>query len=381
MGLDLRGYQSVVLLHWREFRSSAEYPWDALCDALNGRGVHSVDEALIKLRLRPIHEALRQAISVANVYHFSEIAAGIAAKPAPSAAKKTLSSESKPEDDRLRGFLESCQRSYERIAEQVPAEIAEAVRIYQAQQVEEFEALDAAQFFETQPPTHPWEQFKQDAQSMAAAALRLPHLERNFSTAWPPAVRHVLPSLSDDMPLEQAWAPVLAWIVLRNLPVPGSRAAVFDRLHLRQALAEIFSSMGIEGDQTWRMAARIRVLLMQTDQPQAAINAESFWQDPDVRWLTGVNQHSGKTYFNKELFEELLCWVQLPALLEAARQPQTDLRSIARVEAVVSRAYRAAKTAGYNLKDYLQQWSELPIQTAPAANPETPPSLKRKPAK
>ena len=35
---DLQGYGYVVLQHWRELRSTAEYPWDRLCDALQRRG-------------------------------------------------------------------------------------------------------------------------------------------------------------------------------------------------------------------------------------------------------------------------------------------------------------------------------------------------------
>jgi hypothetical protein len=368
--LDLRGYQYVVLLHWREYRGSAEYPWDALCDALGGRGVHNVDEALVKLKLRPIHDALRHAISAHNVYQFADAAA----EPVSEPAKKSKA-EVTPTKPRLQSFLEASQQCYERVAEQIPGEIAEAVRSHHLAQQSTGSEPDAAE------PVHPWQQYKLDVEAMTAAALRLPHLSRDFSTAWPPAVRYILPSHSDGVSIEQAWAPVLAWIVLRNLPVPGSRAALFDKLHLRSALAEIFSGMGIEGDKTWQMAARIRVLLMQTDRPQAAINSESFWQDPDVRWLAGVNEHEGKTFINKELFEELLCWVQLPALLEIARQPKatakTQAAQLAKVEAAVSRAYRTAKTAGYNLKNYLEGWQASP--TKPAATPDPAPKLKRKP--
>jgi len=34
--VDLRGYQYMVLLDWRELRATEEQPWDRLCDALNG---------------------------------------------------------------------------------------------------------------------------------------------------------------------------------------------------------------------------------------------------------------------------------------------------------------------------------------------------------
>ena len=62
MTFDLRGYQYAVLLDWQELRSTAEHPWDRLCDSLNGAGVHNLDHALSLLRLRPLHEALEQAL-------------------------------------------------------------------------------------------------------------------------------------------------------------------------------------------------------------------------------------------------------------------------------------------------------------------------------
>ena len=43
--MELRGYQYAVLLNWRDLRSSESYPWDRLCDALNGQGVPSLEEA------------------------------------------------------------------------------------------------------------------------------------------------------------------------------------------------------------------------------------------------------------------------------------------------------------------------------------------------
>ena len=111
--------------------------------------------------------------------------------------------------------------------------------------------------------------------------------------------------------------------------------------------------MGLEGEQTWRLAARIRILLWQADNTSASIETKEFWSDPDVRWLASVNESNGKTYFNKELFEELLSWLQLPALLGIAQQDSGESRSISEVEAVVSGACRAAEVAGYNVEAYL----------------------------
>jgi hypothetical protein len=193
----------------------------------------------------------------------------------------------------------------------------------------------------------------QACEVLALSALRIPFLERVFSTAWPASVRYTLPSNEPGSRLELTWTPVLAFVALRSLPAAGARIAIFDKLQLRSALADIFSSMGLEDEQTWRLAARIRVLLWQADNPSASIETKEFWSDPDVRWLTGVNESNGKIYFSKEMFEELLSWLQLPALLEIAQQDSGESRSITEVEALVSRACRTAEEAGYNVEKYL----------------------------
>jgi hypothetical protein len=164
---------------------------------------------------------------------------------------------------------------------------------------------------------------------------------------------------------------VLAWIVLRSIPRQGDRAAIFDKLQLRSALAEIFSSIGMEGENPWRAAAKVRVLLFQSDAPSATIHSEAFWADPDVRWLAGVNEASGTTYFNKECFEELLSWVQLPALVEIAQQDSATLGLIAGLEAAIAKDCHAAQDAGYKLDAYLSLWSTEDGEE-PAVSPLAP---------
>ena len=384
MALELRGYQTVVLLHWREFRSSEEYPWDALCDALGGRGVHSVDEALLKLKFGPVHDALRQLISPAHVYRFAEIASeptkrsvkaatekpSIAPKPAienglsqqgavpevvddrPShiPGKELSKQVAKPVDEvilesdridsRLQAFLAMSQLCSDRIMDKLPGDLRSAI-------------VDSSAREEGKADKAQSDGLVNDCETLAMAAVRLPHLERKFSTVWPPAVRYTLPSHEPGVPIEQTWAPVLAWMVLRSLPTEGIHAALFDTLQLRSVLAEIFSSMGVEGERTWRMAAQVRVLLMQADQPALAFDSDEFWQDADVRWLAGVNESGDVTYIHKEHFEELVCWLQSPALLAVALQDQGSTASLREIEAGVARACLAAKDAGYKLRECL----------------------------
>jgi hypothetical protein len=256
-------------------------------------------------------------------------------------------------DLRLRPFIEKCELFFDRALEMLPAEDKELMERCAAMR----NVVAAGVSLRAAPakPFHadPIVAYRQACEVLAVSALSIPCLERAFSTVWPVSVRYTLPSNEPGSRLELTWTPVLAFVALRSLPATGARIAIFDKLQLRSALADIFSSMGLEDEQTWRLAARIRVLLWRADNPSALIETREFWSDPDIRWLAGVNESNGKTYFSKEMFEELLSWLQLPALLEIAQQDSSESRSITKVEAVVARACRAAEVAGYNVEAYL----------------------------
>ncbi len=387
--VDLRGYQYIVLLHWRELRATADQPWDRLCDSLHGQGVHSVDEALAKLRLRPLHEALHQAINSKQVHLFAAIAGEPVRKrheeeqdeatimatsdrpPRTTVPVEKQTSEIADPcvhlgkvDLRLRPFIENCQRFCERTLEMLPDEDKELMR--RAAAARNGIRTDSASGSTSAHPTlgDPAAAYWKACETLTVAALRLPCLERMFSTAWPHSVRYILPNDEPGSHLEHTWPPVLAWVVLRALPAAGIRIPVFDNLQLRAALGDIFSSMGMEDEQAWRMAARIRILLWQADTPSATIETKEFWSDGDVRWLAGVNESKGKAWFNKELFEEMLTWIQLPALMEIALQNAGESKAIADLEKAISLVCHAATEAGYNLDAYLKLLSGEPEEEA-----------------
>jgi len=352
--MGLRGYQHVVLLDWRELRPSADYPWDRLCDALHGEGVHSVDAALIMLRLRPVHEALQQAVNVENVRALADIGGGLAAltgdeAPVESSAMGTEDvSEStekakesadqqiealRPQALRLKEFPARCQLFFERAVANLPTESREVAATVAALSTDEEDSARS---------------YHENCELMTAAAVRLPTLEKRFASDWPVIARLIPHS-------DERWAMIVAWIVGGSLPWKGMRVEVFDRLQMRAALAEIFSSCGMEGESAWRAAAQVRVLLLLTD----ANDPHAFWNDGDVRWLAGVNESNGVTYVNKELFEELTDWLQLPALLDIAQQDSNALEAVLEVEAAVERAREAIAAAGYKLGEYLEEDFEM----------------------
>ncbi len=412
LNFDLRGYQHSVLLDWRELRSTAEQPWDRLCDALNGAGVYNVDEALSKLRLQPLHEALRQAISPRTMQTLAETAeklffetngrgggeaaagaAGELDRPKKSKAEQITPErrEDKETDRRSAGdamVARSVGESDTNRSEHAPAQAVAQTGVTKAPSM----LLDAEvhahvekgqRFFERvnelltveescaiegggqapEPdesvyggaPEDQSGRYTKLVEEMIRAALKLislqdglPMLSEFVKDASPGAQKQVLP--------EAGWAPVVAWILLRCLPGKLAKTELFDKLQFRSALAEVFSSVGIEGEDSWRAAALVRVALSAwKDDLAALLYSEAFWSDPDVRWLAGVNESAGTTYFNMEGWEEVVGWLKVTRQIQIQQQGEEGPDAFGKLRQGVVGACRDAQEAGFRLDTYLHR--------------------------
>jgi hypothetical protein len=85
----------------------------------------------------------------------------------------------------------------------------------------------------------------------------------------------------------------------------------------------------------------------------AAIRSEEFWQDPDVRWLAGISGSAGKEYLNREQFEALICWLQLPALIEISKGPAPFSEAANEIAKTAVSLTRAAESTRYDLRLFL----------------------------
>jgi hypothetical protein len=226
------------------------------------------------------------------------------------------------------------------------------------------------------------------------AAMEIPALESLFPTPWNVGVRRLLPSLSPELISTAIWGPVFSWCVMELLaesidaekPEPAA-LDLFDRLRLREPLAHSFLALGLKGEESWRAAARIKVALLveagvDAPEPSSTMAAPAtasspapakgpekqkqanpalspiLWHDADVRWLTGVHEANGHTYFGKESFEELVWWLQLPVLSKLARQAVPDRRAIAELSSAIKEALEAAASANYSLDALLESTKE-----------------------
>ena len=359
-----------------------------------------LEDALIRLDLRPAHDALRLLLDPALVRHLPDVA-----ERAPAGPEKEKALEHLRDDffrdawRRCREFLREAQSCYRSHGGQTPA---------------------------TANPAAMEKRFH----DRVRAAMRIPALESLFPKPWPAAARRVLPSPSPQLTATAMWGPVLAWTVLELLaesvaPEPASATpggphppsvgecgeqpsatvrpplerprlelhpsfrrqihstcrashSIYSTvLRLREPLAHAFESLGFEAEESWRVAARIKVALLieagvfaaaepvqepvplpeasaaapSTPSPERPIPVLSpaLWQDPDVRWLTGEHDTEGRSYFVKESYEELLWWLQLPALCKLAAESMPARSGIEQISRSVAAAAEAAELAAYRV--------------------------------
>ena len=229
--------------------------------------------------------------------------------------------------------------------------------------------------------------------------MRIPVIEAAFAHPWTAAARRVLPSPSPQFTATAMWGPLLGWCALELLAesidatAPEQMALdLFDRLRLREPFAQAFGALGFEGEEGWRVAARIKVVLLseagigktevpgaeggpavaESAAPEAAAKPEpevsgpgateaptadgervalsaALWSDPDVRWLTGAHEAQGHSYLVREPYEELLWWLLMPSLLRLAGEPVLDRAAIDQMGVIVDEALASAEAAGYRI--------------------------------
>lgn len=315
IGFDLQAYQRHVFLDWRELRPDENHRWDGLCDWLNGRGVPSLMDGLISFELAHVHSSLASLFDPGLLHAMARSGASPAA---PAAARNAGSSDPARSSGNAAGDP--------------------ALRIEQESQsfFEQARLAYGRQLLGTpcgsESPQTMWLALRR----RYLAILDLPALEDQLRSAWSSEARQVLPSQSPARPASAVWGQALAFCLLASLSEATHfqekdrtqrKFDSFDRLRLREPLARVFDRLGLEGEDSWRAAARVRLAAAVAAEPDARNHVAGLpawvWDDPDARWLLEIHDSSGPaseahTYFNKELHEQLLWWLSLPELIEIA---------------------------------------------------------------
>ncbi len=127
----------------------------------------------------------------------------------------------------------------------------------------------------------------------------------------------LLPSLSTQP--EANRPALLTWLILRASYSALRAALLYDELQLRTGLSQTFPTFGLRGEEAWRAAAQVRLLLLTDTRPLLETLTENvFWSSPDTHWLAGIS--STGYHLNKEAFEALLPLLSIPAATPDAVQ-------------------------------------------------------------
>jgi len=370
MHVELGAYECHVLVDWRDLQDDAAHPWSALCDTLGGRGVASLDAELDTFQLQLVHRALAALIDLAVPL---VTCAALSEGEREEQVKQIAAAGARE----MRVLLERAQDS----------PVSRRLRFERA-----------------------WTGSIDDAvsrfQRRIGQAERLPQLESQFSTTWPPEARAMLPSAArvakarthpgdtvlesgnhggadgepapaaggaiaesmalGSVPQRAVWGTVLAWCAVEALgrcyrpddPAHGA-AELFDLYRFRERMASAFGHLGLAGEDCWRAAARVRIALAHPDWAPAAVgpsaSSPNWLHDPDVAWILGIHEYQGVRYLVKEPFEELLWWMSLERLLEIAGPATPNRESILALEAALGDRMHAAQKAGYRIEGLLEE--------------------------
>jgi glycosidase len=356
--VDLNGYGYLVMLDWRELRADATHAWDRLCDVLDGRGVDDLENALLALELEHVHHALREALSARLVREFATQAHRTAETVREDASMVPHSETLEHWIDAAGRFIELTRTEYfKRVQPTAPPSAEPKLKQEKEAGFEDAETQNEASLTETR------------LRERVAAMLRLPLVEAKFGDGWPVEARKVLPSVSPQRNAGSVWGPVLAYTLLAalgeslDLADPSRPAlSIYDAFGLRGVIALAFGEVEFSGEDTWRAAARVRIALEagiypSEPTPSVALSTETqlqglplaAWEDGDVRWLTGVNEHKGVHYCNRESLEQMIWWRALPRLLAAAVESPIDAAAVQATATAIEEALADAEASGYQL--------------------------------
>jgi hypothetical protein len=348
--IELHAYSCHVFLDWRELRPDENYRWDLLCDSLNGSGVPNLDDALQALEVAPLHDSLVALLHPDLVTELAELSG-----PLPPCGQEDT--ESTPAAQ-LMLRVEALSLRF----------ATEAFSIYARKTGSAVPADEKEIWLSICRQYH--------------AVLGLPAIESEFPEPWSHEAKMVLPSSDPPLHPSVIWGPAFGYAVLAGMAeaiggkdTASTALALFDRLRLRHAFARAFSAGDTVTEDGWRTAARIRLAFLcqslvaakpvkgAAGEPFAGLPRE-LWEDGDARWLLKVNESAGEWYFNKELHQQLLWWIQLPDLLRltapaetipavADKKPrQAAVRSAPSVKALEQKlqdAFEQAEDAGFRI--------------------------------
>ncbi|MBV9469867.1 MAG: hypothetical protein JOZ57_11545, partial [Abitibacteriaceae bacterium] len=318
--VELKAYESHVLLDFREVQDNAAHHYEQVAARLNGRGVPSMEIALLELILQPLHEKFRQMASPNILRHL----ATQAIKNMQPPVAKTFMAAHKPVLDEMQEnavvLLKTINQFTGHKGDAEP--IAQAIR----------EGVEAV--------------------------LGLPELAQGKVSVY----------LRSQLDTVATWMPLLSWAVVKDI---GKLAGTgkyqeqsltwLDELLLAHVLTAILQEAGLDAQQAQQAVHTVKMLTVYADlftvNEPAAINERltDLFLNHDAPQVLGVNQFKGATWFNKELFEQALWYLFATNLITDKLNAAPGLADKTQATyQLIQELQQQAETAGYQAEKFLK---------------------------
>jgi len=319
---ELHAYKYAVFMEFREVIPTKLKPYDELARLLNGQGVPSIEDEVMHLSLRPVHQAFADAIQ-------------------PDVLKELM-----------QGWL------YGKINSQAVSLFKEKLKaILLAKDAIENHAGTEAHFID-------------ESAKKYMALMTLAHLERAPSgqdAPWKQFFQQLLPHQEHT---DSAWRVMLIWLFVQHLDATRQSAVdihlnVVRDWRLEKFITQSLTQAELDANRARYETELIRLLVERErytgDTRDIKPALKGLLESHEADAFLGVNTFQGVEYFNKERFEVLTgSLFALSAIEELAAAPvQTTLTP--ELDAKFDKRFstftqltRDAEHAGYRLRDFLK---------------------------
>jgi len=359
---ELGAFKYHVLHEFRGVSATAERPYDQLARELGGRGVPSIERALVEMKFRPVHVPVRETLGSGHVAYL--LAGWDAEKEAPTqAALDAL-------EERLRhvaaglaymkGGTAEAEAEAEAEARSQPAAFARSANAPLAEGDGRGGGSRAERVRGALGP------HEKTAHRRFAAVMAMAH-----ARAEDPKSGYALGKEAPDARLLVTWLELEAVVEMIATQESGapSREQIVTAWELAMPLVRALEEE--EGHAHERAALVLLALTLPTTPLRATLKAAL--DDPRGRAFLGVHESGGVVWLGKEAFERL-------ARFLAERDVVDGRVSMALAEREVLDAARVAEEAGYKVDAVARglddKTAKDATKSAPAASPEGSTGLK-----
>jgi glycosidase len=326
--VELGAYKCQVFLDFRQVQGEQ---YAQLAARLNGRGVPSVDEALIEIVLEPVLGPFRELVN-----------AGV--------------------------FRQLMEKANLQVCKFASLQIGESTILDEVEQ-KTTRLLQAA----AQIANPPISNLTQEIQHKLEAILQLTTLSARFPLPRSRKYKRAGDYLTTGLDDPAAWPMLLGWVFTHALGKVAGEAdfaqtsrAWIDEWLLGKVIANVARDMGLDEGTAWRTVEAVKLLTghqrwfeMEAPKTRRAREALRAWlSDDDVRRFLRINRHQEVLWFNKEAFDQLLWGMFAIAAVAISADPGRPANEIAKEIVgcydVVRTLRRAEERSEYQVEKLLE---------------------------